>query len=221
MHVRALAALSCVLLLHPPGSRCQECAFGSFLPQNGTACAPCPGGTYCPTQDSSVPCARGQYCPEGSVEPRPCPGGFFCERPALKILCMAGHICPHGSTAPQMCPEGRFCPDTQVMGVCPPGRFCPEGSTMTWRCPVGAYADGEGFARCAPCPEGTTTRGHESTSPLNCTAVERRTPPEGGLGGLARLGLAGILMAAVLLTQLAASPRCPLLPVASRQKLSV
>lgn len=59
---------------------CTLCPGGTYSEQSGavsiSACQPCPGGHYCPSNTSSwarLNCGRGNFCPVASGAPTPCP----------------------------------------------------------------------------------------------------------------------------------------------------
>ena len=72
----ALAA-SLWLSVAPAHSAPLQCTAGTY--GNGTTCATCPAGNYCPTASTTpTACPAGDYCPTGAGAGTLCPAGYYC-----------------------------------------------------------------------------------------------------------------------------------------------
>lgn len=148
------------------------CAAGSF--RNGTACAPCPPGHFCPahtlerTTGRWVATTAPHACPAGThraadgaagaADCVPCSAGegFFCAAgAATPAACPPGSFCPSAASAPRACPAGAFCPAGARDPVpCPAGRLCVAGVAVPALCPLGSFCP-PGSAVAVQCPLGT------------------------------------------------------------------
>lgn len=121
----------------------QNCAPGRWW--NGSACVPCPRGTYCP-------------------------GG----NPAPKIKCTAGTFqSGTGQSSCIPCNVGTFSAVDSAINCaeCPAGQYQPDpGQTSCLSCAVGSYQSETGQASCLECDAGTYQPGTGASSCINCAA---------------------------------------------------
>mgnify|MGYP002629898466 CR=1 FL=1 len=134
----------------------------------GTACSPCPWGSYCRGGKVAGTCVAGYQCGWGQSEPDP-----------WDSLCAAGSYCPHGATAAPLCAPGTMstatgarqatdctscqpgwlCPLRRGAAAtpCPPGHYCPLDTEVAVPCPQGTWSAEELLVtaqECAPCKAG-------------------------------------------------------------------
>ena len=130
-------------------SPCPVGTYGVYAgaPNATVGCHPCPAGTYCPVEASTlemaIPCPRGFYCPAGSDEPTPCELRSYSFMEGARnssqcTLCPKGHFC-RVPTDFQAASAGDFSMIPHRGGQ---GIYCPEGRNC-YACPAGTYSGGE------------------------------------------------------------------------------
>ncbi|GJE91935.1 hypothetical protein PsYK624_080870 [Phanerochaete sordida] len=143
MPSRAAAYVSTVLLLLslvPHASA--ACAPGTFTPDGGRDCIPCPPGTYSDATDQAT-CKQarpGYFAPPGATSETPCAAGSYSAGLAARCtLCYPGSYCPgEANVAPTLCAPGTF------SGV--------AGAEACCSCCAGWYSEEEGAITCTSCP---------------------------------------------------------------------
>ena len=161
--------------------------------------APCPKGSYCPSQYRTMPCPagrygnrsglvtnyctgvcpRGSYCPAGTVTPIPCPPGSRCpgEGNVSPTPCEPGNYTfSYSRENCLQCPPGFLAPDRNSAvcdSTCAEGTFRKEYGGRTQAdctpCPAGKYMNARGAAACIDCDEGYASNATSATTKSVCT----------------------------------------------------
>ena len=167
--------------------------------------APCPAGSYCPSQYRQMSCPAGRYGARSGYITKdctgPCPAKFYCPAgTATPIPCPLGSICPTpGLGAPIPCAPGSYAPIPSMQSclLCPPGyiapksgasvcdEYCPEGTfNQDWGgigqanctlCPAGTYMPSKGAGQCTSCKAGTASATIGAKSSASCIPCPANT----------------------------------------------
>ncbi len=108
------------------------CPAGYVLDPVNKTCTPCPAGSFCDEDNTTIPenCPQGSYCPEGSIEPTACDPGKYC---------------PEGSSEQTSCPAGTICPNNISISC---GAGTPNGTQTACTCYTNASPLTNGSCVC-------------------------------------------------------------------------